>query len=107
MAGEVLRHVRVDARRHGGSPQPERPRDKSAVYHSIDGSRETFSLRVIGGFPGTQEFWFASRALDLKGAAFNAEGMTIPDAMQGKGYGRDLMAVNRRGVPTPIGTLSY
>jgi GNAT superfamily N-acetyltransferase len=68
------------------------PGDKSAVYHSIDGSRETFSLRVIGDFPGTQEFWFASRDLDLKGAAFNAEGMTIPDAMQGKGYGRDLMA---------------
>src|SRR5260370_23461311 len=68
------------------------PGDKSAVYHSIDGSRETFSLRVIGDFPGTQEFWFASRDLDLKGAAFNAEVMTIPYAMQGKGYGRDLLA---------------
>ena len=62
------------------------------MYHSIDGSRETFSLRVIGDFPGTQEFWVASRDLYLKGAAFNAEGMTIPDAMQGQGYGRDLMA---------------
>ena len=27
-----------------------------------------------------------------KGAAFNAEGMTIPDEMQGSGYGRELMA---------------
>jgi hypothetical protein len=52
------------------------PGDKSAVYHFIDGSREAFSLRVSGDFPGTQEFWFAHRDLDLKGAAFNAEGMT-------------------------------
>jgi GNAT superfamily N-acetyltransferase len=68
------------------------PGDKSAVYHFIDGSREAFSLRVSGDFPGTQEFWFAHRDLDLKGAAFNAEGMTIPDEMQGSGYGRELMA---------------
>lgn len=68
------------------------PGDKSAVYHFIDGSREAFSLRVSGDFPGTQEFWFAHRDLELKGAAFNAEGMTIPDEMQGSGYGRELMA---------------
>jgi GNAT superfamily N-acetyltransferase len=68
------------------------PGDKSAVYHFIDGSREAFSLRVSGDFPGTQEFWFAHRDLDLKGAAFNAESITIPDEMQGSGYGRELMA---------------
>lgn len=37
------------------------PGDKWAVYHFIDGSREAFSLRVSGDFPGTQEFWFAHR----------------------------------------------
>jgi hypothetical protein len=49
------------------------------------------SLRIDGDFPGTQEVWFAHRELDLKGSAFNAEGMDISDARQGFGYGRALM----------------
>ena len=67
------------------------PGSKSTVYHFIDGAREAFSLRVDGDFPGTQEFWFAHRELDLKGSAFNAEGMAVSDAMQGGGYGSRLM----------------
>ncbi|MGZ3416074.1 MAG: hypothetical protein ACXVAT_19850 [Isosphaeraceae bacterium] len=67
------------------------PGEKPAVFHYIDGEREAFSLRVDGDFPGTQEFWCAERELDLKGSAFNAEGMTISDAQQGGGYGRALM----------------
>lgn len=47
--------------------------------------------RVDGDFPGSQEFWFAHRELDLRGAAFNAEGMAVSDAMQGGGYGSRLM----------------
>jgi GNAT superfamily N-acetyltransferase len=67
------------------------PGEKSTVYHFIDGARESFSLRIDGDFPGTQEFWFAHQELDLKGSAFNAEGMDITEAMQGGGYGRALM----------------
>lgn len=67
------------------------PGDKSIAYHFIDARKESFSLRVDGDFPGTQEFWFAHRELDLKGSSFNAEGMDISDAMQGRGYGRALM----------------
>jgi hypothetical protein len=40
-----------------------------AVFHYIDASPEAFSLRIDGDFPGTQEFWFAHRGLDLKGGA--------------------------------------
>jgi GNAT superfamily N-acetyltransferase len=67
------------------------PGEKLALFHYIDATREAFSLRVDGDFPGTQEFWYAHRELDLKGSAFNAEGMTVSDAMQGGGYGRALM----------------
>ncbi|HEV7600140.1 MAG TPA: hypothetical protein VGO49_07750 [Bradyrhizobium sp.] len=67
------------------------PGEKSTVYHFIDGTKEAFSLRVDGDFPGTREFWFAYRELELKGSAFNAEGMDISDEMQGSGYGRNLM----------------
>jgi GNAT superfamily N-acetyltransferase len=67
------------------------PGEKLAVYHYIDAAREAFSLRVDGDFPGTREFWFAHRELDLKGSAFNAEGLEISDGMQGGGYGRALM----------------
>lgn len=67
------------------------PGEKSTVYYFIDAAKEAFSLRVDGDFPGTQEFWFAHRELNLKGSAFNAEGMDISDAMQGRGYGRALM----------------
>jgi GNAT superfamily N-acetyltransferase len=67
------------------------PGEKLAVFHYIDASREAFSLRIDGDFPGTQEFWFAHRELDLKGSAFNAEGTDISDARQGFGYGRALM----------------
>ncbi|QOG19234.1 hypothetical protein [Bradyrhizobium sp. SEMIA] len=67
------------------------PGEKLALYHYIDGQREAFSLRVDGDFPGTQEFWYARRELDLRGSAFNAEGMTVSDAKHGGGYGRALM----------------
>ena len=67
------------------------PGEKSIAYHFIDAAKESFSLRVDGDFPGSQEFWFAHRELDLKGSSFNAEGMGISDAMQGRGYGRALM----------------
>ena len=67
------------------------PGEKSIAYHFIDAAKESFSLRIDGDFPGSQEFWFAHRELDLKGSAFNAEGMDISDAMQGRGYGRALM----------------
>ena len=67
------------------------PGEKSTAYHFIDAAKESFSLRIDGDFPGSQEFWFAHRELDLKGSAFNAEGMDISDVMQGRGYGRALM----------------
>jgi GNAT superfamily N-acetyltransferase len=67
------------------------PGEKSIAYHFINAAKESFSLRIDGDFPGSQEFWFAHRELDLKGSAFNAEVMDISDAMQGKGYGRALM----------------
>ncbi|MCC8947502.1 hypothetical protein H8A97_20915 [Bradyrhizobium sp. Arg62] len=55
------------------------PGSKSTVYHFIDWADETFSLRVDGDFPGTQEFWYAHREIDLKGYAFNAEGVTVSE----------------------------
>ncbi len=64
---------------------------KSAVYHYIDGVEETFSVRIDGDFPGTEEFWYAQRSLDLKGSAFNADGMFISEGVQGMGRGRALM----------------
>lgn len=67
------------------------PGNKSTVYHFIDGVREAFSLRVDGDFPGTQEFWFVQRQLDLKGSAFNADGMAVSDGMHGIGHGSRLM----------------
>jgi hypothetical protein len=67
------------------------PGEKSSAYHYIDASREAFSLRVDGDFPGTREFWYAYRELDLKGGAFNAEGLEISPGMHGEGYGRAIM----------------
>jgi GNAT superfamily N-acetyltransferase len=67
------------------------PGAKSTVYHFIDGTQQAFSLRVDGDFPGTQEYWYAHRSLDLKGSAFNADGMLISLNKQGEGYGRALM----------------
>ncbi|MBV8701605.1 hypothetical protein [Bradyrhizobium sp.] len=67
------------------------PGKKLALYYYIDRQREAFSLPVDGDFAGTQEFWYAHRELDLRGSAFNAEGMTISDVKQGGGYGRALM----------------
>jgi GNAT superfamily N-acetyltransferase len=67
------------------------PGEKSSAYHYIDASREAFSLRVDGDFPGTREFWYAYRELDLKGGAFNTEGLEISPGMHGEGYGRAIM----------------
>jgi GNAT superfamily N-acetyltransferase len=64
---------------------------KSAVFHYIDGGKETFSLRIDGDFPGTEEFWYAQRSLDLKGSAFGADGMFVSEGAQGMGRGRALM----------------
>jgi GNAT superfamily N-acetyltransferase len=64
---------------------------KSAVFHYIDGGKETFSLRVDGDFPGTEEFWYAQRSLELKGSAFGADGMFVSEGAQGMGRGRVLM----------------
>jgi GNAT superfamily N-acetyltransferase len=67
------------------------PGSKFAIYHFVDGKAETFSLRVDGDFPGTKEFWYAQRSLDLKGSAFNADGMFVSPDAQGMGSGRALM----------------
>src|SRR5690348_784277 len=55
------------------------PGPKSVVYHFVDGTAETFSLRIDGDFPGSKDFWYAQRSLDLKGAAFNADGMFVSE----------------------------
>jgi hypothetical protein len=56
------------AGRHGaGIITKSAPGEKLALYHYIDEQREAFSLRVDGDFPGTREFWYAHRELDLRG----------------------------------------
>lgn len=67
------------------------PGEKSVAYHYIDAARQAFSVRVDGDFPGTREFWYAHRELDLKGAAFNADGLEVSPGIQGEGYGRAIM----------------
>jgi GNAT superfamily N-acetyltransferase len=67
------------------------PGSKSAIYHFVDGIAETFSVRIDGDFPGSKEYWYAQRSLDLKGAAFNADGMFVSEGAQGMGWGRALM----------------
>jgi len=67
------------------------PGSTSVVYHFIDGVAETFSLRIDGDFPGTEEYWYAQRSLDLKGSAFSADGMFVSPGAQGMGRGRALM----------------
>jgi len=66
------------------------PEPKLAVYEFIDARSESFSLRVDGKL-ADQEFWYAHRSLDLRGAAFNAEGTFVSENAQGKGVGTALM----------------
>jgi hypothetical protein len=56
VAGSVLRN-RSDLRpKEWPSHHQERaPGEKASAYHYIDGSREAFSLRVDGDFPGARE----------------------------------------------------
>ncbi len=66
------------------------PEPKLVHYELIDPVAESFSLRIDGGLPD-QQFWYAHRSLDLRGSAFNADGMFITEDAQGKGLGTALM----------------
>jgi GNAT superfamily N-acetyltransferase len=66
------------------------PEPKLATYEFIDARNESFSLRIDGALPD-QQFWYAHRSLDLRGAAFNAEGMFVSEDAQRKGLGTALM----------------
>jgi len=66
------------------------PEPKLAHYEFIDAATESFSLRLDGELPD-QQFWYAHRSLDLRGSAFNADGMFITEDAQQRGLGTALM----------------
>ena len=65
---------------------------KSFTLSDLDVARDSFVIKVEGRRGESGEFWWHQRSLDLRGRFFEAQRMAIPDAEQGRGKGRLLMA---------------
>ncbi|MBO0905537.1 hypothetical protein [Jiella sonneratiae] len=65
--------------------------DRSVTYFGISPESDSFVVKVVGSLGDPGEAWWTERGLDLRGKAFHAREMVIPERSQGQGIGRHLM----------------
>ncbi len=65
--------------------------DRSTTYFEMSPETDSFVFKVVGSLGDLGEAWWTERGLDLRGKAFHAREMVIPESAQGHGISRHLM----------------